>query len=66
MFDRLHPSVVTFKSSILLVGGLITFYAYRAYRRTNYPFLGVFTVGFGLVALAHYWIASSIEPCRSS
>jgi hypothetical protein len=51
MLDGFGVAVTVFKTGILLVGGLITVYAYRAYRRTGRPLLGVFTVGFGLVAL---------------
>ncbi|ARS89349.1 DUF7521 family protein [Natrarchaeobaculum aegyptiacum] len=39
------------KTLSLVVGGLITFLAFRAYRRTHQRALGLLTVGFGLVTL---------------
>lgn len=39
------------KTLVLLVGGAITFFAYKAYRRTKQRALGMLAVGFGLVTL---------------
>ncbi|EMA31871.1 DUF7521 family protein [Halobiforma nitratireducens] len=39
------------KTLSLLVGGLITFFAFKAYRRTRQRALGLLAVGFGLVTL---------------
>ena len=39
------------KTLSLVVGGLITFLAYRAYRRTRQRALGLLALGFGLVTL---------------
>lgn len=39
------------KTLILLTGGIITYYAFKAYRRTNLRSLGALTLGFGLVTL---------------
>ncbi|WP_121743723.1 DUF7521 family protein [Natronorubrum halophilum] len=39
------------KTLILLVGGVITFFAYKAYRRTRQRALGYLAAGFGLVTL---------------
>ncbi len=39
------------KTLSLLVGGLITFLAYRAYRRAAHRSLGLLAAGFGLVTL---------------
>ncbi|SIS08120.1 DUF7521 family protein [Natronorubrum thiooxidans] len=39
------------KTLILLVGSVITFFAYKAYRRTQQRALGLLAVGFGLVTL---------------
>lgn len=39
------------KTLILLVGGVITFFAFKAYRRTRQRALGLLTVGFSLVTL---------------
>lgn len=44
-------AVVVLKSLTLLVGGLITYYSYRAYRRTGAPALRALAVGFGIVTL---------------
>ncbi|RQG95224.1 DUF7521 family protein [Natrarchaeobius chitinivorans] len=39
------------KTLVLVVGSLITLFAYRAYRRTRQPALGYLATGFGLVTL---------------
>ncbi|ELY46430.1 MULTISPECIES: DUF7521 family protein [Natronorubrum] len=39
------------KTLILLVGSVITFFAYKAYRRTRQRALGLLAAGFGLVTL---------------
>ncbi|MBZ6493709.1 DUF7521 family protein [Natrinema longum] len=39
------------KTLVLIVGGVITFFAYKAYRRTQQPALGYLALGFGLVTL---------------
>lgn len=39
------------KTLVLLVGGTITFFAYKAYRRTNQQALKLLAIGFGLVTL---------------
>ncbi|QLG50971.1 DUF7521 family protein [Natrinema halophilum] len=39
------------KTLVLTVGGIITFFAYKAYRRTRQPALGYLALGFGLVTL---------------
>ncbi|MFB6296648.1 MAG: hypothetical protein ABEH66_07415 [Halobacteriales archaeon] len=47
-----HPNlVVAFKTITLIMGGLITYFAYRAYRRTESRALGALALGFGLVTL---------------
>lgn len=45
----LPGSVVAFKTLTLLLGGLITYFSYRAYRRTGSPALRALAIGFGLV-----------------
>jgi len=37
------------KTLVLIVGGVITFFASKAYRRTRQPALGYLALGFGLV-----------------
>lgn len=39
------------KTVTLVLGGLITFFAYKAYRRTDIRALGALTVGFAVVTL---------------
>ncbi|WP_254528720.1 DUF7521 family protein [Natrinema gelatinilyticum] len=39
------------KTLVLIVGGVITFFAYKAYRRTRQQALGYLAFGFGLVTL---------------
>ena len=42
-------SVIAFKTLTLLLGGLITYFSYRAYRRTGSPALRALALGFGIV-----------------
>jgi O-antigen/teichoic acid export membrane protein len=39
------------KTITLLIGATITFFSYRAYRRTGVPALRALTIGFGIVTL---------------
>ncbi len=39
------------KTMVLLVGGVITYFAFKAYRRTKHRALGLLAGGFGLVTL---------------
>jgi len=43
--------IVATKTLTLLLGGLITYFAYRAYRRTGSSSLRALTVGFGIVTV---------------
>jgi len=43
--------IVVSKTLILVLGGLITHYSYRAYRRTNAPQHQWLTLGFGIVTV---------------
>lgn len=48
----LIPTVlVALKTITLVLGGLITFFAYNAYRRTRATPIGALALGFGLVTL---------------
>ena len=50
-----HPNiVVAFKTVTLLLGALITYFAYRAYRRTDSSALGALAVGFGVITLGAF------------
>lgn len=44
-------TLIVLKTLTLVLGGLITFYAYRAYRRTGAKPLWFLTVGFGVATL---------------
>ena len=47
-----HPYLITIaKTLTLLLGGLITYLAYRAYARTGAPALRALAIGFAVVAL---------------
>lgn len=39
------------KTLALVVGGVITYFAFKAYRRTRHPALGYLAAGFGIVTL---------------
>jgi hypothetical protein len=43
--------VIALKTLTLALGGLITFFAFKAYRRTGSPALRALTIGFGIVTL---------------
>lgn len=43
--------IVVSKTLILIIGGLITYYSYQAYRRTESPEHKWLTYGFGVVTL---------------
>jgi uncharacterized membrane protein len=47
-----HPNlIVAVKTITLLMGALITYFAYRAYQRTEERALGALAVGFGIVTI---------------
>ncbi|SEH47432.1 hypothetical protein SAMN05192561_102280 [Halopenitus malekzadehii] len=43
--------IIAAKTAILLLGGSITYYAGRAYRRTGDPSLRALSIGFGVVTV---------------
>lgn len=47
----LQLTLAFIKTLILIIGGLVTFLAYKAYRRTENSSLRLLSVGFGLVVL---------------
>lgn len=51
MTPHISTTVVVLKSLTLLLGGSITFYALKAYRRTNSPALRALATGFGVITL---------------
>jgi hypothetical protein len=47
-----HPFVIVgLKTATLFLGGMITFYAFRAYRRTHSPALRALAIGFGAITI---------------
>jgi hypothetical protein len=47
-----HPFLITaLKTATLLLGGTITLFAYRAYRRTGVPALRALAIGFATITL---------------
>ena len=48
---HLSALVIAFKTLALVFGGLITYFATKAYRRTESPALRALAVGFGFVTL---------------
>lgn len=48
---QVTPVLVVLKTITLLLGGAITFFAYRAYRRTEAPALGALSLGFAVVTV---------------
>lgn len=49
--SHLATVVVALKTTTLVLGGLITFFAFRAYNRTGARALRALTIGFGVVTL---------------
>lgn len=49
MTDFIKLFVVLTKTVTLLLGGLITYFSYRAYLRTQHRPLGAFSLGFAVV-----------------
>ncbi|WP_138797956.1 hypothetical protein [Halostella sp. PRR32] len=47
-----HPFIIVgLKTATLFLGGMITFYAFRAYKRTHSPALRALTIGFGAITV---------------
>ncbi len=44
-------ALMVVKTLLFVVGSIITYFAFKAYRRTRQPALGYLTAGFGLVTL---------------
>lgn len=51
MSSHISVVVIVLKTATLLLGGLITLYALKAYRRTGAPALRLLTLGFGVVTM---------------
>ncbi|MFC6989205.1 hypothetical protein ACFQJD_11690 [Haloplanus sp. GCM10025708] len=46
-----QTAVVVIKTLTLILGGLITYLSFKAYRRTGSPSLRALSIGFGIVTL---------------
>lgn len=51
MSPHITSTVVVLKTLTVIMGGLITYFAYRAYRRTGAPALGALAGGFGVITV---------------
>ena len=49
--NTIETAIVVTKTLTLLLGGLITYLALKAYRRTGSPSLRALTIGFGIVTV---------------
>lgn len=47
-------AIVIAKAGILVLGGLITFFSYKAYQRTGVPALRLLALGFGVVTFGSF------------
>jgi divalent metal cation (Fe/Co/Zn/Cd) transporter len=54
MSQLITTTVLILKTLTLLLGGVITFYSYRAYRRTASRALRALALGFGIVTLGAF------------
>lgn len=48
---KISIGIIVMKTIILLLGGLISYLSYKAYRRTKTPALRALAIGFGIVTL---------------
>jgi hypothetical protein len=56
-----HPFVVAALKTVTLgLGAVITYYSYKAYRRTNARALGALAVGFGIVTMGAF-LAGAVD-----
>jgi hypothetical protein len=46
-----YIAIVALKTLVLILGGLITYFALKAHRRTGEPALRALAIGFGIVTL---------------
>lgn len=51
MSNHIAPVAIAFKTITLLLGGIITYLAFKAYRRTHLDGLKFLALGFGIVTL---------------
>lgn len=65
MYDA-QTFVVLAKTATLVFGGIITFYTFRAFRRTGSPALRSLTVGLGLLTLGGFLSGGTQDLVGSS
>ena len=51
MSPHITTTVIALKTVTLLLGGLVTYFAFKAYRRTDNAALRALAIGFGLVTV---------------
>ncbi|RAW47071.1 hypothetical protein DQW50_01445 [Halorubrum sp. 48-1-W] len=51
MTTHIDLTIIVAKTAILVLGGMITYYALRAYERTGDPSLRALGIGFGVVTV---------------
>lgn len=49
--ELVEPAIIAIKTVILVLGGGITFFAYKAYHRTKSSSFRVLSIGFGAITL---------------
>jgi hypothetical protein len=47
-------AIIVVKTGILILGGLISYFSYKAYRRTGSPALRALTIGFGIITFGAF------------
>jgi O-antigen/teichoic acid export membrane protein len=52
--NHITTIVIALKTLTLALGGLITYFAFKAYRRTGSPALRALAIGFGVVTLGAF------------
>lgn len=52
--NEIAMALTIVKTLILIVGSVITYFAWKAHRRTNNPALRDLTIGFGLIVLGSF------------
>lgn len=63
---EVQTAIAVVKTLILIVGGVVTYYAYKAYRRTGDPSLRLLAIGFGLVVAGVVLAGFTFELLRVS
>ncbi|WP_458189743.1 DUF7521 family protein [Haladaptatus sp. NG-WS-4] len=59
------PLVIALKTLTLALGGVITYFAFKAYRRTGSPALRSLAIGFGIVTLGAFLAGVADQAFRA-